>query len=402
MVLRYDPETARSKRPVRGGPGRGRAPGKDVLAQEAATVMEPHEQTTKLAPGVVTGPAYRALVASCKRGGHALAAINITNSSMLNAALEAAGRSQTDLVIQLSNGGAQFYAGAGLADPLRARVLGAVAAAQHVHVLAAEHGVCVALHTDHANRGLLPWIEGLIDASRDWHRRHGAPLFSSHMLDLSEEPLEHNLAECERTLRRLVPLDVSLEIELGVTGGEEDGVGADLDDRADNAHLYTQPEDVLLAYERLAPIGHFSVAASFGNVHGVYKPGNVRLRPEILRASQELVAARHGLGANPLDLVFHGGSGSQKAQIAEAIGYGVFKMNLDTDTQFAFAGGVGAFVRAHERAFQHQLDPDDGRPYKKLYDPRVWMRAGEERLRDRLLEAFHDLGSLGRSLAATS
>jgi fructose-bisphosphate aldolase class II len=353
-----------------------------------------------LPAGVVTGADHAALIAACKRGGYALAAINVTSSSVLNAALEAAAESKTDLIVQVSNGGAEFLAGKGVPDTLRARVLGAVSFAQHVHLVARELGVCVVVHTDHADRKLLPWVDGMIDAGRDHARRTGKPLFSSHMVDLSAEPLDVNLAECERVLRRLTELGMGLEIELGVTGGEEDGVGHDHDDSADNAHLYTQPDDVLRAHERLSPIGRISIAASFGNVHGVYAPGNVKLRPTILRASQDLVARRHGGAPNPLDLVFHGGSGSSKADIAEAIRYGVFKMNIDTDTQFAYASAIGAFMREHERAFRFQIDPDDGKPYKKLYDPRKWLRAGEQGLKARLLEAFADLGSLGRSVAA--
>jgi fructose-bisphosphate aldolase class II len=227
----------------------------------------------------------------------------------------------------------------------------------------------------------------------------GKPLFSSHMLDLSEDSLDFNLTESARLLKRMAPLQMSLEIELGCTGGEEDGIGGAFDDSADNAHLYTQPEDVLRAYETLSPIGHFSVAAAFGNVHGVYKPGNVKLRPEILKSSQDLVQTRRHTGAKPLDLVFHGGSGSAKDDIAAAISYGVFKMNIDTDTQFAFAEAIGAYVQQNPAAFEHQLDPDTGEPHKKAYDPRKWLRQGELGLERRLEEAFGDLGAKGRSLA---
>jgi fructose-bisphosphate aldolase class II len=353
-----------------------------------------------LSPGVVHGDEYLALVAACKAGGYALPAVNVVGTNSVNAVLEAAAKHRSDVIIQLSNGGARFYGGEGCPDAEAARVLGAVSAARHVHLLAEHYGVCVVLHTDHANRKLIPWVDALIDQSIAHRRDSGRPLFSSHMLDLSEEPIEENLAECERVLKRLAPLGMSLEIELGVTGGEEDGIGSEHDDAADNSHLYTQPEDVLLAYERLSPLGHFSVAASFGNVHGVYSPGNVKLRPEILRASQELVAARHDLAANPLDLVFHGGSGSEKAKIAEAIRYGVFKMNIDTDTQFAFASAIGRFVGDHQEAFANQIDPATGKPYKKLYDPRKWLREGEKGMVDRLEEAFLDLGSAGRSLTS--
>lgn len=356
--------------------------------------------TARLKPGVVTGPDYRALIAACQEGGYALPAVNVVGTNSVNAVLEAAAKNRSDVIIQLSNGGARFYAGEGMKDALLARILGAVSAARHVHLLAEHYGVAVVLHTDHANKGLIPWVEGMIAHGEAEFARTGRPLFSSHMLDLSEESLEDNLAICARILTRLAPLGMSLEIELGVTGGEEDGIGSEDLDSAHNAHLYTQPEDVLRAYELLAPIGHFSVAASFGNVHGVYAPGNVKLKPEILGASQALVAERHGGGPKPLPLVFHGGSGSEKAKIAEAVGYGVFKMNIDTDLQFAFAEAIGGFVFNNEAAFRHQIDPDSGKPLKKLYDPRKWLRMGEQGIVRRLDEAFADLGSAGRSLAA--
>ncbi len=350
----------------------------------------------RLKPGVVTGQEYRQLIATAKAGGYALPAVNVTTTNTVNAVMEAAAKAKSDVIIQLSNGGAQFYAGKGIKDGSLAKVLGAVSCAQHIHLLASHYGVCVAIHTDHANKELIPWVEALIGWSERHHAEHETPLFSSHMLDLSEEDLDFNLSECARLLERMAPLGMSLEIELGVTGGEEDGVGSD---HVDNARLYTQPDEVNAAYERLSPIGHFSVAASFGNVHGVYKPGNVQLRPEILKNSQALIREKHGTGPNPLNLVFHGGSGSEKEKIHEAVGYGVFKMNIDTDTQFAFSQPIGAFVTQNPRAFQYQLDPDDGTPYKKLYDPRKYLRLAEEGLIARLQEAFEDLGSKGRSLA---
>ncbi|WP_420547539.1 class II fructose-bisphosphate aldolase [Curvivirga sp.] len=352
----------------------------------------------KLKPGVVYGEDYKALVDHCKAGGFALPAVNIVGTSSLNAVLEAAAKNESDVIIQLSNGGAQFYAGAALEDSFQAKVLGAVSAAQHVHLLAEHYGVAVVLHTDHANRSLIPWIEALLDHGEAYYEKHGKPLFTSHMLDLSEDDLEFNLSESARVLERMAKIGMSLEIELGVTGGEEDGVGSDIDeDQMDNAKLYTQPEDVLEAYNRLNHLGHFTVAASFGNVHGVYKPGNVKLRPEILKASQELVAKEKGTDHNPLDLVFHGGSGSEKDKIAAAIEYGVFKMNIDTDTQFAFSEAVGAYVEENNVAFHHQIDPETGNPQKKFYDPRKWLRAGEKGMAERLDEAFADLGSVGRS-----
>ncbi|MBT5225914.1 MAG: class II fructose-bisphosphate aldolase, partial [Candidatus Marinimicrobia bacterium] len=262
-----------------------------------------------------------------------------------------------------------------------------------------KYGICVVLHTDHANKGLIPWVEALVGYSEVNYKEFGKPLYSSHMLDLSAEDIDFNLSECERLLKRMTPIGMSLEIELGVTGGEEDGVGSDDDIGADNPLLYTQPEDCLRAWELLSPIGHFSLAASFGNVHGVYKPGNVKLRPEILKNSQDLVQETCSTGDKPLDLVFHGGSGSDKKKISEALSYGVFKMNIDTDTQFAFAKAVGAYVEENIKAFKYQIDPEDGTPYKKLYDPRKFLRAGEEGMIERLDEAFADLGSVGKSLA---
>ncbi|NND57091.1 MAG: class II fructose-bisphosphate aldolase [Xanthomonadales bacterium] len=352
-----------------------------------------------LKPGVVTGEDYIALVDAAKSGGYALPAVNIVGTNSINAVMEAAAKANSDIIIQLSNSGGAFYAGAGMADGFKAKVLGSVAAAQHAHLLAEHYGICVAMHTDHANKALIPWIEALLDEGEKYYEQHGKPLFSSHMLDLSADPIDFNLSECARILERMAKIDMSLEIELGVTGGEEDGIGSEFDEGADNSKLYTQPQDVLMAYNLLDPIGHFSVAASFGNVHGVYKPGNVKLRPEILKNSQSLVRETHDTGKNPLNLVFHGGSGSEKAKITEAVGYGVFKMIIDTDTQFAFSEPIGKFVNENPKAFLYQVDPDDGTPYKKFYDPRKYLRAGELGIVDRLQEACKDLGSTGRSLA---
>jgi fructose-bisphosphate aldolase, class II len=357
--------------------------------------------TTHLKPGVVTGKEYRQLVEACKAGGYALPAVNVVSTNVLNAVMECAAKNKSDIIIQMSNSGARFFAGEGAPDAHRARVLGATSVAQHVHLLAAEYGICAVLHTDHANRKLVPWVDGLIDTSEKHFEKTGKPLFSSHMIDLSAEPLEDNLKECARVLKRMAPLGMSLEIELGVTGGEEDGIGHELQEGdVGNPKLYTQPEDVLRAYELLSPIGNFSVAASFGNVHGVYAPGNVKLRPVILKNSQELVAKKYDLNSKPLDLVFHGGSGSEKELIREAVGYGVFKMNIDTDVQFAFAHAVAAEVDANPKAFKYQVDPANGTPYKKLYDPRKWLRAGETGIGARLEEAMHDLGSIGKSVSA--
>lgn len=352
---------------------------------------------TTLKPGVVTGADYLTLVKACKDGKYALPAVNVTGTNTINAVLEAASKNRADVIIQLSNGGAEFYAGKGMPDSFQAKVLGAVSAARHVHLLAEHYGVCVVLHTDHANKALIPWVESLLDHGEAFFKETGKPLFTSHMLDLSEDDIEFNLSESARLLKRMAKIGMSIEIELGVTGGEEDGVGSD---DIDNAKLYTQPEDVLRAYDTLLPLGHFSVAASFGNVHGVYKPGNVKLRPDILKNSQELVQKTYKTDANPLDLVFHGGSGSEKDKIAESLNYGIFKMNIDTDTQFAFSESVGKFVEKNMKAFKYQIDPDDGTPYKKLYDPRKWLRDGETGIVTRLNEAFADLRSAGKSLGA--
>lgn len=349
-------------------------------------------------PGVIFGDDYATLVQSCKNGGYALPAVNVVGTHSINAVLEAAAKNKSDVIIQLSNGGAEFFAGKGMPDRESAKIMGAVSAAHHVHTLAAYYGICVVLHTDHAHRPLLPWISALIEQGKKYLAQTGKPLFTSHMLDLSEEPIGENLATCADYLKEMAPLGMSIEIELGVTGGEEDGVGGDVDS-FDNPSLYTQPEDVMQAYDLLNPLGHFTVAASFGNVHGVYKPGNVKLRPEILKASQDMLALERGVSAKELNFVFHGGSGSEKAKIAEAVSYGVFKMNIDTDTQFAFAEPVGAFVRDHMQAFKTQIDPETGEPYKKTYDPRAWLRRGEEGMVQRLTQAFTDLGSVGKSLA---
>ena len=352
-----------------------------------------------LKPGVVTGEDYKILLKAAKEGGYALPAVNTVGTNSVNAVMEAAAKNKADVIIQFSNSAGQFYAGKSLEDAFEAKVIGSVSAAHHIHLMAEKYGICVVLHTDHANKGLIPWVEALVGYSEVHYAKFGKPLYSSHMLDLSAEDIDFNLSECERLLKRMTPIGMSLEIELGVTGGEEDGVGSDDDIGADNPLLYTQPEDCLRAWELLSPIGHFSLAASFGNVHGVYKPGNVKLRPEILKNSQDLVQETCSTGDKPLDLVFHGGSGSDKKKISEALSYGVFKMNIDTDTQFAFAKAVGAYVEENIKAFKYQIDPEDGTPYKKLYDPRKFLRAGEEGMIERLDEAFADLGSVGKSLA---
>ena len=354
---------------------------------------------TKINNGFVFGEAYAALLDHAQAEGYALPAVNVSDSATLNATLAAAVRCKSDVIIQLSNGGARSYAGPALDGSIETKVLGATLAAKHVQALAAKLDISVILHTDHANLALLPWIDQLIDASAQRVATGGVPLFSSHMLDLSEESLADNIALSAERLKRLTSLGMGIEIELGVTGGEEDGVGAELDESADNSHLYTQPEDVAQAWQALKPLGHVTVAASFGNVHGVYKPGNVQLRPEILQASQEHLMCITGAARPPVPFVFHGGSGSEKAKITEAISYGVVKMNIDTDTQFAYAQAVGDYVKANPKAFAMQIDDETGKPYKKQYDPRVWTKHGQEGMIERLTQAFHDLGATGRTVA---
>lgn len=345
--------------------------------------------------GVLSGDDVTRLYKYAKEQGFALPAVNVVGSDSINAVLEAAKTANSPVIIQFSNGGAGFYAGKACKD---AGVLGAVAGAQHVHLLAQAYGVPVILHTDHAARKLLPWIDELVKFSRKYKKAHGAPLFSSHMLDLSEESLNENLSTCEKYLNELSELGISLEIELGVTGGEEDGVD---NTSVDNALLYTQPEDVAQAYERLSKISdRFSIAASFGNVHGVYKPGNVVLRPEILKNSQKFVREKFNLQSDkPVNFVFHGGSGSEITDIKDAVSYGVVKMNIDTDTQWAFWDGVREYELKNRAYLQGQIGNPEGedKPNKKYYDPRKWLRSGEESMVKRLLTAFEDLNCLNRN-----
>ncbi|QCD44961.1 class II fructose-bisphosphate aldolase [Campylobacter mucosalis] len=345
--------------------------------------------------GVVTGDDVSKLYAYAKENGFAIPAVNVVGSNSINAVLEAAKVANSPVIIQFSNGGAGFYAGKACSN---ADVLGAVAGAQQVHLLARAYGVPVVLHTDHAARKLLPWIDELIKFSKEYKKAHGVPLFSSHMLDLSEESLDENLSTCQKYLKELSELGISLEIELGVTGGEEDGVD---NTGVDNALLYTQPEDVALAYERLLKISDkFSIAASFGNVHGVYKPGNVVLRPEILKNSQEFVANKFKTAdKKPVNFVFHGGSGSELKDIKDAVSYGVVKMNIDTDTQWAFWDGVRGYEAKNRAYLQGQIGNPEGedKPNKKYYDPRKWLRCGEESMVKRLQTAFSDLNCLNRN-----
>ncbi len=352
-------------------------------------------------PGVLYGDDVQKVFAVAKENNFALPAINVVNTESINGVLEAAAKAKSPVIIQFSNGGAQFYAGRGLKLPgnggHEAAVLGAVAGAKHVHALAEAYGVPVILHTDHAARKLLSWIDGLLDAGEKFYAEHGKPLFSSHMIDLSEESLEENVATCAEYLKRLDKLGMTLEIELGITGGEEDGVD---NSSVDNSLLYTQPEDVAYAYEVLSKISpRFTIAASFGNVHGVYKPGNVELKPIILENSQKYVAEKFNLPNHPLNFVFHGGSGSDLKDIRDAISYGVVKMNIDTDTQWATWEGVLNYYKENEGYLQSQLgNPKDPYgPNKAYYDPRAWLRKGQESLIKRVLVAYDDLNSLDRN-----
>lgn len=343
--------------------------------------------------GVVTGDDVQKIFSIAKQNNFALPAMNCVGTNSVNAALETAARVRAPLIIQFSNGGAAFFAGKGLkpVDGQRPDVLGAISAAQHIHTLAAAYGVPVILHTDHCAKKLLPWLDGLLDAGEAFYQQHGKPLFSSHMLDLSEEPLKENIEICQRYLERMAKIDMTLEIELGCTGGEEDGVD---NTGMDNAMLYTQPEDVAFAYQELRKISpRFTIAAAFGNVHGVYKPGNVKLTPKILDNSQKYVSQKFGLPEKSLDFVFHGGSGSSLSDIREAISYGVVKMNIDTDTQWAAWEGVLEFYRKNEAYLQGQLGNPEGedKPNKKFYDPRAWLRQSENFISQRLEQAFDDL-----------
>jgi fructose-bisphosphate aldolase class II len=346
-------------------------------------------------PGVVTGDDVQTVFEIAKQNEYAIPAVNVVGTNSVNAVIEAAKIVNSPVIIQFSNGGAVFFAGKGLSnEDQKAAIAGAVSGAKHVHAMAEAYGVPVILHTDHAAKKLLPWIDGLLDAGEKHFEQYGKPLFSSHMLDLSEEPLEENISTCAKYLGRMSKIGMTLEIELGVTGGEEDGVD---NTSVDNSLLYTQPEDVAYAYEELSKVSdRFTVAASFGNVHGVYKPGNVVLTPKILNNSQKFVEEKYGLDNKPLNFVFHGGSGSSQEEIREAIGYGVIKMNIDTDTQWATWDGVRAFEAKNHDYLQGQIGNPDGedKPNKKFYDPRAWLREGEKSLIERLKVAFDDLNCI--------
>ncbi|MEJ2595193.1 MAG: class II fructose-bisphosphate aldolase [bacterium] len=351
----------------------------------------------RIEPGVVTGDDVQFIFKVAREQSFALPAVNVVGTNSINAVLEAAAKVNSPVIIQFSNGGGAFYAGKGLkAEGMEAAIAGTISGAMHVHQMAALYGVPVILHTDHAAKKLLPWIDGLLDAGEEFYAQHGKPLFSSHMLDLSEEPLEENLEISRKYLERMNKMGMTLEIELGITGGEEDGVD---NTDVDSSKLYTQPEEVGRAYEVLSTVSdRFTVAAAFGNVHGVYKPGNVKLQPIILKNSQEYIQQKFNTGPNPLNFVFHGGSGSEPAQIEEAISYGVIKMNIDTDTQWAAWDGVRKYEAKYHDYLQGQIGNPEGEdvPNKKYYDPRKWLREGEVSMVARLEVAFADLNCIDK------
>ncbi|MBA5630596.1 class II fructose-bisphosphate aldolase [Moheibacter lacus] len=351
----------------------------------------------KFPAGVATGSLVKEIIQDAKENHYALPACNVIGSSTVNAAMEAAVQVNSPLIIQFSNGGAAYNAGKGLkGENQLAAIKGSIAGALHIHALAEAYGATVILHTDHCAKNLLPWIDGVMDANEDFYHKTGKTLFSSHMLDLSEEPLEENMEISKKYLERMSKVEMTLEIELGITGGEEDGVD---NSGVDNSLLYTQPEEVAYVYEQLKSVSdNFWVAAAFGNVHGVYKPGNVVLTPKILDNSQKFIEEKFGTNKNPVDFVFHGGSGSTLEEIREAIGYGVIKMNIDTDLQFAFMEGVRKYFDAKKDYLQAQIGNPEGddKPNKKIYDPRVWLREGEVSFKDRLIQACEDLNNINR------
>lgn len=348
-------------------------------------------------PGVVTGEALNQLLRNANENDYALPAVNVVGTNSINAVLEAAKNVNSPVIIQFSNGGGQFFAGKGLNnDGQKAAIAGSVAGAMYVHQIAELYGIPVVLHTDHCAKKLLPWMDGMLDAGEKFFAETGKPLFSSHMIDLSEESLEENIEICAKYLERMAKMGMTLEIELGVTGGEEDGVD---NSDVDSSKLYTQPSEVAYAYEHLLKISpNFTVAAAFGNVHGVYKPGNVSLQPIILKNSQDFIQENFKTGPMPVNFVFHGGSGSSREEIREAISYGAIKMNIDTDTQWATWKGILDYYKAKEGYLQGQLGSPEGAdsPNKKYYDPRVWLRKSEESMIERLKVAFEDLNNINR------
>lgn len=349
----------------------------------------------KIKSGVASGNIVQEIFKLAKEKSFALPAVNVISSSTINAVLETAKELNAPVIIQFSNGGAQFNAGKGLSNKNeKAAIAGAIAGAKHIHEMAKAYDIPVILHTDHCAKKLLPWIDGLLDAGEAFYKQNGVPLFSSHMIDLSEESLEENIEISKRYLERMDKIDMTLEIELGITGGEEDGVdNSDID----ISKLYTQPEEVAYAYEELLKISDkFTIAASFGNVHGVYKPGNVKLTPKILDNSQKYIEDKYNTEKNPVDFVFHGGSGSSIEEIREAISYGTIKMNIDTDLQYAYMTGIRDYMANKKDYLQGQIGSPDGddSPNKKYYDPRKWVREGENTFKARLKKAFEDLNNI--------
>ena len=346
-------------------------------------------------PGVATGDQVQEILKLAKEKKFALPAVNVIGSSSINGVLETAKKLNSPVIIQFSNGGAGFNAGKGLGNENQhAAISGSIAGAHHVHTMAKAYGVPVILHTDHCAKNLLPWIDGLMEANEKYYKEKGHSLFSSHMIDLSEEPIEENIKICKEYLSRMSKIGMTLEIELGITGGEEDGVD---NSGVDESKLYTQPEEVAYAYEELIKVSDkFMIAAAFGNVHGVYKPGNVKLTPKILKNSQEFISKKFNLPHNTIDFVFHGGSGSSVEEIREAIGYGVIKMNIDTDMQYAFMSGVRDYFNEKSDYLKAQIGNPEGDdvPNKKYYDPRKWIREGESSFVQRLIKAFEDLNNV--------
>ncbi|MBC3788106.1 class II fructose-bisphosphate aldolase [Spirosoma utsteinense] len=355
------------------------------------------EVATRFSPGVITGEGVTEIFRHANENDYALPAVNVVGTDSVNAVLETARAVNSPVIVQFSNGGGIFYAGKSLPnDKQQAAIAGSISGALHVHRVAELYNVPVILHTDHCAKKLLPWIDGLLTAGEQHFEQTGKPLYSSHMLDLSEEPIEENIEICSKYFERMAKIGMTLEIELGVTGGEEDGVdNTDVDD----SKLYTQPSEVAYAYEELSKISpNFTIAAAFGNVHGVYKPGNVKLSPIILDNSQKYIQEHYGTGPLPVNFVFHGGSGSSREEIREAIRYGAVKMNLDTDMQWAMWEGILKYYQSKEGYLQSQLGSPDGpdSPNKKYYDPRVWLRKGEESMVQRLKIAFEDLNCINR------
>jgi fructose-bisphosphate aldolase, class II len=352
----------------------------------------------KIKPGVAWGDSLKEIFRIAKQNGFAIPAVNVVGTNTVNAVMEAAHVVNSPVIVQFSNGGAQFYAGKSLPnDKYEASIAGAISGAVHIHQLAETYGIPVIIHTDHAAKKLLPWIDGLLDAGEKFFKEKGKPLFSSHMLDLSEETLNENIEISKKYLQRMSKIGMFLEIELGCTGGEEDGVD---NSGIDNSRLYTQPQDVAYAYEELKKISdNFTIAASFGNVHGVYKPGNVKLQPIILKKSQDFIKQKYNTADKPVNFVFHGGSGSAREEIREALTYGVIKMNIDTDTQWAYWSGVLEFYKKKSAYLQGQIGNPEGedKPNKKYYDPRAWLREGEKAVVERLKIAFADLNAENRN-----